>query len=465
MANFDVAFTVKKAITDHLDRQMQQRALQDDLPKSPLELWLKLNELGFFVSGWGGKDNPWQPDADQWSWFRWAIAQQGCTLFLGARGIGKTEILTVFRIVYEVVNKPNISILVITGTSTRSRELIRLVHSMLHALGIPLMGDAKTKIRTTANIAGKHPTVYSASVGSQKRGDHPDLIIIEDPLDEKDGYSDAKKTAVMTAINECRRMAYDNVFMIGQFVAEDDPFAQFCQAGAINILTAWASQVPAHLIRDDKAKFVGDGTSQMLNYSWAINMEGEFPNKEGELFSQIDLVDIDREYLRGVIGVLDPAFGGKDKTALAIGGTYFDNDLQKDVLVAWVFSWAGAWHSNFGKIVQAADFLGIEKLLFEGKKNKEIEEYFGDVGIRAEGFDTTENKLYKIERTSGFIAMGRLTLHAQTADSTINTIRHWHAGKPHDDEVDALAMLTYKIFRLDAKKVAKLWSARDHLPK
>lgn len=455
MANgYTLTNAFEKSLKEYYATQSTVQMVEHSLPATPLELWKKLNELGFFLSNWGGVDAPWQPTARQWQWLRWSLAQEGCHMFLGARGIGKTEILTIFRIVWMVCEDQATSILLITGTHARAKEIIRLVRNMLEALAIPLQGDAETVVRTLANRSSKHPTVYSASIGKKIKGDHPKLIIIEDPLDEKEGYSAKKKETVMKTINEARRMANEKVFMIGQFVSEDDPYAQFCQEGKIAILTAWASQCP-ELIRTKKEDFVVEG-NQMLEYSWAINMEGRFPPRDGELFAKIPVVEqMPTSY---ITAVLDPSFNGRDRTALAVGGTYYDDALGYDVLVAWVFSWESGWHGTIPYLVEICDLLRVDKFYYEGKRYQEIEETLGDMGIHAEGFDTTINKLYKIEHASGYVGLGRLALHQSNSEASIQSIRRWHVGLPHDDEVDALAMLVYRVFDLEKKRTRRFWA-------
>lgn len=440
--------TLHEAFTRFTDLSQPEK----QLPKTAIGLWKRLNQLGYFQSIWEGAATTWQPTQRQWKWFRWALHQQSCHMFLGARGIGKTEILTVFRIVYMVVQNPSISILLITGTMMRSKEVIRLVRSMLESLGLPLIGDALTMVRTKENYTSKHPTVYSASIGKKIKGDHPDLIIIEDPLDEKEGYSQAKKETVMKTINEARRMANEQVFLIGQFVAEDDPYAQFSKEGSISILTAWAWQCP-ELIRTKKEDFVIDG-NPMLEYSWAINMEGYFPPRDGELFAKIPITD---QYPTSkMIAVLDPAFNGRDSTALAIGGTYV-NELGYEVLVAWVFSWREDWHATIRGVVEGCQLLGVQELWYEGRRYREIGDILGDFGIEAQGFESTVNKLYKIEHVAGYVGLGRIALHTTNSSLGIERIRRWHNGLPHDDEVDALAMLAYRLFGLDKSRMRRLW--------
>jgi hypothetical protein len=457
MANNNVmtpAKMVQKQLQHYYNEHTMPQSSQE-LPKTALGLWVMLNDKGHFTSNWDGQTSTWQPDASQWLWFRWAVQQQGASMFLGARGIGKTEVLTVFRLVYEVVQDPACSILVITGTAKRGVEIIRLVHNMLSDLGIPLVGEAKTSIRTQENRTRKHPTVYCSSIGSKMKGDHPDLIIIEDPLDEKDMYSSAQKDRVMLAINEARRMAAERVFLIGQFVAEDDPYAQLCRQNKLAIYTAWANQVP-HLIRTKKEDFVVQG-NVMLEYSWGVNMEGRFLAKEGELFSKIETTAIYPS--SGLIGVLDPAFGKGDATALALGGLYFDEDLQKEVLVAWVYSWNKGWHEVMSEIASLATHYRLDKVWYEGESYQDIGATLGDLGIDNEGFNTTINKQYKIEHVSAYAGRRLLRLHESNNDAMIDLIRRWHTKMQPDDQVDALAMLAYRLFDLgDKAKVKTLWS-------
>lgn len=439
-----------KSLLHHNFKPIKQKVLenlsyQESLSFNKHNLWKELNRLGFFFSHWNSTYQPWQPTSEQWQWLDWALTQKGTHMFLGARGIGKTDILTVFRSLWMIVENPSISILLITGKQSRAQEIVRLITQMLIALNIRLARSTSYQVRTLVGAKQKSPTFYAAGIGSRIRGDHPDLIIIEDPLDEKEGYSHKKKELVMKTIFEARRMANDHVFLLGQFVAEDDPFAQLCREDTIAILTAWSDQCP-QLIRVKKEDFVINNNS-MLAYSWAINMEGEFPAKEENLFYHIAVTQHVPEST--IIAVLDPAFGGSDATALAIGGTYYDRDMQEDVLVAWVFSWSGAWHQCIAAIVDSVQRLNVQVLYYEGKRFSEIAHQLNNFGIVSHGFDSYLNKQYKIEHASVFVALGRVKLHVSLDEHQIRTIRNWHKNLPHDDEVDALSMLIYRVFHLD----------------
>ncbi|NIZ41396.1 hypothetical protein PVA45_07745 (plasmid) [Entomospira entomophila] len=437
--------TIRKSLQQNLHQSMHQQERSNLDHYDKIALWQELNRLGFFQSNWHGQSRPWQPTVQQWQWFDWAISQPKTHLFLGARGIGKTEILTIFRCVWQILHNPRISILLLTGTQQRSQEIVQLVAQMLQALQIPLISSGRGSFRTYQGRQQKSPTLYSASITSRIRGDHPDLIIIEDPLDEREGYSHRKKERVMQSINEARRMAYEKVFLIGQFVAPDDPYAQLCQMDQIAILTAWADQCP-DLIQVRREEFVVQ-ENPMLAYSWAINMEGRFLAPRGALFASITTTD--QVPSQPLYAVLDPAFGGSDRTALAVGGCHVDGTLQKEIIIAWVFSWSGSWHDHLHQMVEILHTMQVDRLFYEGKRHQEIGEVFADFAIESEGFDTHLNKRYKIEHVSGFVGLGRLRLHESLHQEQIDRIRHWHTALPHDDEVDALAMLTYRLFHLD----------------
>ncbi|NIZ47604.1 hypothetical protein PVA44_06750 (plasmid) [Entomospira nematocerorum] len=444
---------IRKNLQQHLREVMQQKEHKTGYYHDKISLWQELNRLGFFRSNWHGSSQAWQPTTQQWQWFDWAISQPKTHLFLGARGIGKTDILTIFRCVWHILHNPRISILLLTGTQHRSREIVTLVGQMLQALQIRLYTREPGILRTYEGRLQKSPTLYSASITSRIRGDHPDLIIIEDPLDEREGYSHRKKESVMQSINEARRMASEKVFLIGQFVAPDDPYARLCQMEEIATLTAWADQCP-NLIQVRREEFVVQD-NPMLAYSWAINMEGRFLAQQGELFAAITITD--QLPSQSLYAVLDPAFGGSDRTALAVGGCHFDETLHKDIIIAWVFSWSGSWHEHMRHMVEILTTMHVERLFYEGKRHREIGEIFADFAIESEGFDTHINKQYKIEHVSGFVGLDRLRLHASLHQEQIDRIRRWHRNLPHDDEVDALAMLTYRLFHLDRSK-QRFWN-------
>jgi len=451
MANLIERELKKQTATDLDDFYRSIQPVQNlNLPKSPLGLWLKLNGLGFFTSTWETDDksvnrrNVWQPHADQWKWFKWVLAQRGMFLFMGARKMGKTELLVIFQCVWLLTQDPQHLIMIITGTDKRGKELLKNIRTMLSALGVPLHGDAETTIRLIGNKS-KQENVQYAGVNGKIKGNHCDLIVVDDPLDESEGFSDTKRTKVSNVVSEAISMS-DRLLIIGQYVNENDLMSQW--QDNVPTFRAWISNYP-HLCKMTRERFLQNGTLR----SWGMNYEGVFYTSNEAIFSGIQLSDV--EPTGHISAVLDVAMGGADRTALAIGGTYWDTELQDEVMVALLVSWQASWAEVIDEIVAYLKESEIDWFFYEGMKGKVTDNLLGRLLVEEHGFDwrqigmidSTQNKVFKINRLKGYVGTGRIRVHENTPQETLNLLKTWTPLSRHDDVPDALAMLSEKVFK------------------
>lgn len=257
------------------------RRFQQKLPKTELGLWKLLEKKGFFTTTNGSKAGdyrPWSPTAAQWKWFEWVLEQQGHFMFMGARGIGKTELLLIFHCVYLLVQNPKYRILIITSTRDYGKFLLMKIFDMIEALGIPLSSKNKTYIKTADNRSVS-PNIFYHSINSKIRSEAMDLIIIDDPLNEKEGSSQAKRNLVSIQIRECLAMC-PRVFMMGTYTHEKDIFNEY--DGKIPKKTAWRNDCP-DLVKMTEEKFCNGNKS--FRRSYFMNYEGIIL-PESEVFSK-----------------------------------------------------------------------------------------------------------------------------------------------------------------------------------
>jgi hypothetical protein len=360
---------------------------------------------------------------------------------MGARKMGKTELLTIFQCVWLLTQDPQHLIMIITGTDKRGKELLKNIRAMLIALKVPLHGEAETTIRLIGNKSKQENVQYSG-VNGKIKGNHCDLIIVDDPLDESEGYSDTKRAKVSDVVSEAISMS-DRLLIIGQYVNENDMMREW--QDKVPTLRAWVGDYP-HLCQMTKERFLRTGTLR----SWGMNYEGCFYTSDEAIFSGVLLSD--EEPTSQITACLDLAYGGKDRTALAIGGTYWDSALQDEVMVAVLLSWQKSWDEMLPLIAETLKAVGIDWFYYEGSKDRLL----GDMLVRDYGFDyrqigtiiSTNNKIFKINRLKGYIGTGRIQVSKNTDPDTLMLLKTWTPLSKHDDVPDSLAMLAAKVFNL-----------------
>lgn len=444
-----------KSMSKMLDKIMKDKiaertmlAAKPKQIKTPLGLWKRLVEHGFFSSSWQFKHNqwhkvdkniPWYPTNEQWQWFDWVLAQKGHFMFMGARKIGKTELLTIFQAVWLIYQNPKYKIIIIVGTDTRGKYLVNNIKEMLLALGVQFKSSEKRAAFTVANME-KTASISSRGVGSKLKGEHVNLIIVDDPLDESEGFSEVKRADIETRINEAKSMA-DRVMMIGQYVHEEDIFRMYEEQ--IPKLTAWQWQYP-HLVRMTKELFCNGKSAKSLR-SWGMNYEGVFYPNDETIFHNITLTS-HRPNGR-LYAVIDPAFGGKDRTAMAIGGLAYDRERKEDVLIVWLYSWKHHVSSVLLEIKRLILDHDVDYVYYEGRGNVFIADKLADYNIRSDPITTTTNKTVKIMTLKGYVVLGLVQIHVDTSHESLGLLKTWNPQSMHDDVPDSLAMLADKVFK------------------
>lgn len=424
------------------------------LPTYPLGVWRYLVSQGFFTTSRGKKAEEtkhWEPTREQWQWFRWVLEQRGHFMFLGARKVGKTELLTIYQCVWQIYRNPQYKIIIVTGTGNRGKYLVRNIYDMLVALGVPLKTDAQTEI-TTAHNKSKSPNVKYHGVEARMKGDHVDLIIIDDPLDEKEGHSEEKRRAVSSMVLECKSMA-DRVMMIGQYTHEEDIFMEY--QGKIPTMTAWRHEYPHLVMMTEEEYCAGKGGN--TRRSWLMNYEGIIIPDIEAVFADIQLTTVypwsQAHQTSKVVAYIDPSLDGDDRTAMAIGATYHDPTLNHKVLVAWLFSWADHYVDCVSQIAQVISILGASQVYYEdnGGSHRVLRDKLTELGIpKATPFATTQNKVVKIQSIVGLVRSGYVQIHTDTDADDLKRLRNWTPASKHDDVPDSLAMLARHMFAIQS---------------
>lgn len=135
-------------------------------------------------------------------------AGHATTLQLAPRGYGKSTVLTIARIVYEVLRNPNIRILIASNTQLQAEVFLREIkfHLALNAELIGAFGrwqsekkwDNREILVEPRTSSAKESTVTCVGVGGPVASRHYDLIIADDLVDEENARTDVQREKVRT---------------------------------------------------------------------------------------------------------------------------------------------------------------------------------------------------------------------------------------------------------------------------
>lgn len=239
-------------------------------------------------------------------------------LFLGARGYGKTDIITVLGLTIQIYYDRSITALVVTREFTRAKDIVYTIGVLLESLGVK-GSFSKTQIRTKENMGNKQPTLRAMSTGSATKGHHVNYLIMDDPVEPKDEYSKAHKKRARKFFDESKSLRINGQsfkqVIIGQYVADDDLYSFLETKESVKVVRAWHGTIPE--LDTSREEYLKSSSLR----EWGKNYEGCFYNNDEALFSNLEF---SKEYLEPLgsresfFASLDIAFCGGDYTALTL---------------------------------------------------------------------------------------------------------------------------------------------------
>jgi len=129
-------------------------------------------------------------------------------LQLAPRGYGKSTILTITRIILEIIKNPNIRILIASNTQLQAEVFLREIkfhfeHNprLIEYFGIFFSNDkwdTREIIVAPRTTAAKESTVTCVGVGGPVISRHYDLIIADDLVDEENSRTEVQRDKVKT---------------------------------------------------------------------------------------------------------------------------------------------------------------------------------------------------------------------------------------------------------------------------
>lgn len=407
---------------DNITKSKQTNSNLKSSFKTKEELWLFLQNNKLFN---------FYPAPKQWAWLDWALARQSPFAFMGARKVGKTELLTIFQVVLLTYFNPQHKTIILTGNQNRSAKMLRTITLMLEKLGIALSTVKTDELYTKANLS-KTPTIQCKGINSKLKGDHLNLIIIDDPLDESEAFSSRKKNKIRAIYQESLSMvAGKRLMLIGQYVASDDIFCEL--KDKIAFKEAWYDDV-SEICSVDLDDLLAKGVS--MDYI-GKNYLGKIVSDDYLPFSAIKLCDTTLSNHCKVIASLDVAYGGKDGNALTVLGTSPDETF----LVAYLYLFKKHWLEVSFEIANLLKSHGVDHFYYEGKINTHIKDVFTRFGFNCSSINNRQNKHLRIMRLYPLLKTEALQINSSSHDHAIKELRLYNMENcANDDVADSLEM-------------------------
>lgn len=308
-------------------------------------------------------------------------------LFLGARAYGKTDYITICGSAWKIFNNPKTTIMIFCKTQGRGNGILKAIIECLEKNGVKLKKKSASEIRTIENF-GKQPTISILSMGSSSiRGNHPELIIMDDPITPED-TSEATRKRVKKVYSECISLT-PNILIIGQPVHKMDLYMELCDC----IPTTRAKWGTIKELDKDlnelRMKGIDDATIQ-ANYFLTITDSGRLPFTNCEVVDYFPMKNVAQAFI-------DPAKEGEDYTALTIATQHFEN------LIVLGFAFNKSWDSALPEIISLFKSFNVYKLGFETNGVGEFPLKYirgqlkqNNLNIKVVGMNNTENKHKRI---------------------------------------------------------------------
>lgn len=353
-------------------------------------------------------------------------------LILGFRQSGKSDLITFYSVLKFILENQKKKALIMTRTQERYIEFVSAIGSYLSKLGI--QGDyAKTRINLKINTKPQ-PTLKGLTVNGSTKGNHVDLLIIDDPVEPQDEYSKALKKRVFKVFNESANLS-KKIVIIGQYVSEDDIYTY--AENKIKTIKYWINEAEPELQRILE---IEETKKIITQREWGKNYEGVFYQDGTRPFSEIELINAEPYLSEKVIAVIDPSLKGIDYTAMAVGF------VRGDKLIITGKMWKENWHTSIDEILDfckenKADYVYYEDNIVGDALSELV---YNKYGLVIRGFRTTQNKTQKILSILPYLS--NIAFKQSIEADFLQQCRKWSPeSKEHDDAPDAVAMLILNI--------------------
>lgn len=356
---------------------------------------------------------------------QFGIETPGAKMILGARGYGKTDYVVILGMAYAIYLDPSITFLLVTKSTERNAATISEVAKACRANGVAFERENATSLRVSG-LLGKDHSISTITIGTTSlRGRHPKKIIMDDPVTEDD-VSEATRKKVQSKYNELLKLTGD-ILIIGQPVHKFDLYETL--RPLLNKLEVMHGEIPEldHDLDAQRAAGVSEESIQ-ASYFLKVISESGFP------LENVNYLD-DFPAGGGAVAFIDPAFEGKDFTALTILKGYLGGVAVKGRC------WKRAWYNCLDEMALEFKKCGVVRVCVEtnslGDQPVIMLRDVVDEGIGVIGKKSTGHKHSRISNAGPY---AKLIHIAKTSDRIYidQTVKYEHGAK-NDDAPDSLA--------------------------
>jgi len=383
------------------------------------------------------------PEQQNWLDFCFKNDQAQVKMLLGARGYGKTEVITKYAVIKHLLQHKaeNPSFIIITRTLKRSRAILYSISSILKEFKVEAKFTAE-EVRFKTNGSKEANILVTTLNAGDLRGHHVDYCIFDDPVISQDEKSEAERENAKLVFRESLNVA-KRVIVLGQPVHEQDLYAMLLGAGVdsrksfYNINNIKELNLNLELLQKTTTE-----REIQKNYFGELMAQGLYP------FHDIEVAEFD--FVGNTIATIDPSFQGKDAIGIAIGvkaeGAYKltgadgeEKIINGEVYKTLAIKIEGDVYEQAKEIITILEHFKVYRCYIESMDNGGVLRHFKNLSsnISFVGFKESINKEVRIRSRLGAVKE-RIILHSE---SDLKEITAWTEGVKHDDCIDALASL------------------------
>lgn len=394
-------------------------------------------------------------------------------MILGARGYGKSEAVIFLGAIEALKKDPNLTFILSTRKHERGKEILETLSDIMKKMGFEgVFLKTKIRIRRPDGTMSKQPTFKLVPVGTTTKGNHCNILFLDDPLDPGDASSAAWKNKAMKFTQNCQDIA-DLSIIIGQYVNEDDLYVHYENTlPEKNIVRCWHGTIPELDVTWEEKRQQGYTLRE-----WGLNYEGKFyPDDERRL-----VVETTNVMPYDTVCFIDMSFVRKsmtstsgDFTAAAFGqltGTprkgKHGKILYPEVIIAgYMFPNINALKE---KIMSLIDRHECRYIVYDASNDYDEQfvqwlSYAGYNGVCFPQKTEKEKKETKIIRNLTWIQdTGGIKYYRGSDVSFLEQVERYTPLEEHDDAPDAVASLVRELrngrkYRQGVLQNATVWS-------
>ena len=364
------------------------------------------------------------PFQKQIEMYEFGFKEEVTRLLLGARGVGKTDYITILGTAYDIYLDPNRATnLIMTKSKDRNAAIIKEIEIACEKNGVKFDKASSTRLRAEG-LHGKDPSVSAVTIKTVSlRGRHPKRVIMDDPVTEDDTAEAARLTA-KKKYNEAMKLT-SNILIIGQPAHQYDLYAEL--RDIVKKMEVPHGSIP-ELDHDLEAQRLAgvDEASISASYHLKILSEGTNPFDKVRYIPTFPKQDS--------VAFIDPS-EGVDYTAVTI------LTMVAQAVHAVGFVYKKQWNHCLDDLVPKLEKFGVKKVAFETNKHgpqavEMLQQLFkGRIGVI--GWPSSTNKHARILAAGSYSHM--IQLSKESDRLYLDHVVKYEYKSKFDDAPDSLA--------------------------